>query len=447
MKNILRSLSHPIIGMFRIATLSISLACVLCLTSCGKNTSQEEVCGMPEETYQQYLEVYETYEQLKEKLSNPMQCATQEGIRELIELDKRLVFDFNPTEMDSASVEECIRTKEIVDTLHARMLAFFSELPNTTPVLMYVEEDAFLENVKIYPIYLESGDKLLIDIELEQIADVKIYNAQSKKLIKSYSAKKVEDQIPISFKSIYLVEVNPKSSQYASVTVGYYAHNLDRLLDRKLVNTETVNCRKGDFMAYNVKGVKIQPCFEEPRKFTLRGQLKAMFSGSERAIVAIPVPAGATDILYNLRISTNETDISSDGTFNDKMETKYREIKVLGLPIYESHTGAGIISTLLGINTPVREEDAYINMYVFNNAAEAKKFQDGKLPSTLKYDIDYSTMGTQSCNGRIPTNGKRTIYLGFMNERVRYNNYVWLEASTIVPNIEYFNYKYTIKNH
>ena len=42
--------------------------------------------------------------------------------------------------------------------------------------------------------------------------------------------------------------------------------------------------------------------------------------------------------------------------------------------------------------------------------------------------------------------GKSTIYLGFLNERVRYNNYVWLEASTIAPQTEYFNYKYTIKD-
>ena len=150
--------------------------------------------------------------------------------------------------------------------------------------------------------------------------------------------------------------------------------------------------------------------------------------------------------LRGFRQARHTDDVSSDGNFNRNMELKYNEIKVLGLPVYESHRGAGIISTLLGIDTPVREEDAYINMYVFNSAAEAKKFQDGKLPSTLKYDVNYSTMGTQSCNGRIPTKGKSTIYLGFLNERVRFNNYVWLEASTLAPQTEYFNYKYTIKD-
>ncbi|MDY2942384.1 MAG: hypothetical protein SOT07_01625 [Paludibacteraceae bacterium] len=417
---------------------------ILTLSSCGN--SRKDTLGMPEETYQQYLAVNDTYNLLTEKLNNPQQCATAQGIQEIIQLNQQLVFDYNPADMDSAALAECNKTKQAVDTVHALIKQFIQDLPDNAPVLIYAEEDALLEKEKIYPIYLEKDDKLLIDIELEQKADIKIYNAQSKKLVKSYCAKQVNETIPIPFKAVYVVQIIPRVTQYATVTIGYYAHSLERLLDRKRVQTEIVSCNKGEFLAYGVKGVKMQPAFEEPRKFTLRGQLKAMFAGSDRAIVSIPVPAGATDLLYQLRISTNERDVSSDGNFNRNMELKYNEIKVLGLPVYESHRGAGIISTLLGIDTPVREEDAYINMYVFNSAAEAKKFQDGKLPSTLKYDVNYSTMGTQSCNGRIPTKGKSTIYLGFMNERVRFNNYVWLEASTIAPKTEYFNYKYTIKD-
>ena len=444
MKNIFFPFS--LFEICRISASAFIMLCFLCLASCGKSNSREETQGMPAETYQQYLAVNETYAQLQQKLNDPMQCATAQGIQEVIQLNQQLVFDYNPADMDSAALAECNKTKQAVDTVHALIEQFIQDLPDNAPVLIYAEEDALLEKEKIYPIYLEKDDKLLIDIELEQKADIRIYNAQSKKLFKSYCAKQVNETIPVPFKAIYVVHILPKTTQYVTATIGYYAHNLDRLLYRKKVETETVSCNKGDFLAYGVKGVKMQPCFEEPRKFTLRGQIKAMFAGSDRAIVSIPVPAGATDLLYQLRISTNERDVSSDGNFNRNMELKYNEIKVLGLPVYESHRGAGIISTLLGIDTPVREEDAYINMYVFNSAAEAKKFQDGKLPSTLKYDVNYSTMGTQSCNGRIPTKGKSTIYLGFMNERVRFNNYVWLEASTIAPKTEYFNYKYTIKD-
>ena len=55
------------------------------------------------------------------------------------------------------------------------------------------------------------------------------------------------------------------------------------------------------------------------------------------------------------------------------------------------------------------------NMYVFFDSVQAKKFQAGTAVNELKYSVDYSTLGTQSCNGRIPADGKSTIFLGFEN--------------------------------
>ena len=237
----------------------------------------------------------------------------------------------------------------------------------------------------------------------------------------------------------------PKGRQYANIKVDYRTTDINRLSGTKQVTETQEEAKKGDFLAYSVPGIKMVNLFEEPRKFTLRGQLKAAFSGSYRAIVALQVPTGATDVLYSLRISTNEKNKSTDGDFYRDMETSYRRIKVLGLPIYESHRGSGLIATLLGENVPPREEDAYINMYVFYNAAQAKKFQDDADPTKLSYNVDYSTMGTQSCNGRIPSKGYKTIYLGFLNERMRYNNYVWLEALSAVPHTEYFKPVFTVR--
>ena len=85
-------------------------------------------------------------------------------------------------------------------------------------------------------------------------------------------------------------------------------------------------------------------------------------------------------------------------------------------------------------------------MYVFRNQTLAKQFQDGtKAASVLNYDVDYSTLGTQSCNGRIPIKGQKTIYLAFENERVRYTNYLWVEVEAVVPKTEYFTTKYSIE--
>jgi hypothetical protein len=189
----------------------------------------------------------------------------------------------------------------------------------------------------------------------------------------------------------------------------------------------------------------MRKAFEQPRKFTLRGQLKAAFSGSAIALVAVQVPAGATDVLYSMRIDTSESGRSEDGQFHDNLTRSYKRIKFMGLPLYEKSSSNGLLNTLLDDNRPTRDEDAYCNMYVFRNQSQAKQFQDGTKPaSQLSYDVDYSTLGTQSCNGRIPANGSKTIYLGFENERVRYTNYLWVEADVVVPNTVYYTTKYTV---
>jgi hypothetical protein len=53
-------------------------------------------------------------------------------------------------------------------------------------------------------------------------------------------------------------------------------------------------------------------------------------------------------------------------------------------------------------------------------------------------------MGMQSSTGRIPVKGVKNIYLGFENERTRYNNYVWIELLAVQPNTEYYKTEYYI---
>lgn len=156
------------------------------------------------------------------------------------------------------------------------------------------------------------------------------------------------------------------------------------------------------------------------------------------------VPKGVSEFLFSMRLSTSEQSRASDGKFADNMQQSYRSIKIFKLPVYESTRRSGIINMLLDDNRPITEEDAYCNMYVFRNATEAKKFQDGtSVASKLNYDVNYSRLGTQSCNGRIPTKGNRTIYLAFENERMRFTNYLWVEAAAAVPTTEYYRIEYS----
>ena len=119
---------------------------------------------------------------------------------------------------------------------------------------------------------------------------------------------------------------------------------------------------------------------------------------------------------------------------------------MLGLPLYEKEKTRGVFMRLLDDNRPIRDEDAYCNMYVFRNANMAKQFQDGAKPaSQLNYDVDFSTIGTQSCSGRIPTKGAKIIYLGFENERMRYVNYLWVEVVAVTQTTEYYTTKYSVQ--
>lgn len=430
---------------------SIALLCAIALTGCGSSTDKTTQ-GMDSQTAEQYASVRQTAQQTQQLL-NDLRIDCRHGrtlsakqITSLYALNEQLVFDYDPATQDSASNAQCEALRRQIDDLHDSVNELVATQAPNIFVPVHSKPQELLESTQNYPVYLEHGDRLIYHIETEKPADVRIYNADSHKLLKSYTGKsQIRDSINISFSAIYLVQVTPKTRQYTNIKIGYKTQDVSRLAGTKSVRVDSVEAQKGDFLAAPVRGIKMTNLFDEPRKFTLRGQLKAAFSGSYRAIVALQVPAGATDVLYSLRISTNESNKSTDGDFYRDMETSYRRIKVLGLPIYESHRGSGLIATLLGENVPPREEDAYIDMYVFYNAAQAKKFQDGTAPSTLSYNVDYSTMGTQSCNGRIPSKGYKTIYLGFLNERMRYNNYVWLEALSAVPHTEYFKPVFTVK--
>lgn len=383
---------------------------------------------------------------LQRKMADPQQYTTQQGIEELQRLDQELTFQYNAAGLDPADYAKARQIDSLIAEIHKSIPYVIQQNVCNTPHILLQKPEELLSETQAYPFYLERGDKLMLYIETEKPADIRVYNTNSHQLLRTYTGKKtIKDSIAIQFSAVYLVEINPKGRQYASIDIAFKPNSVNRAFETKTVETREVEGKKGDFRVKAIPGIKMKNLFEEPRKFTLRGQLKAAFSGSYRAIVAVPVPQGANDILYSLRISTNEPDRASDGKFHDNMETSYKRIKMLGLPVYESHGGAGIISTLLGENQPKREEDAYINMYVFFNSAQAKKFQDGVDPAKLQYSIDYSTMGTQSCNGRIPSKGYKTIYLGFLNERMRYNNYVWLEAVSALPNTEYLKTEYIVK--
>lgn len=363
---------------------------------------------------------------------------------------RKLQYHYNDASMNSATREQCEALAERIAALkeRAKMLSVNAGSNPTgikTVSRLSSGKAQLISECERQPLYLEAGDMLFYAIESDESIAVNIYNADKQTRLKHYASTSVNDSLRIDYSAIYLVEIVSQGKAYVKSNISF-RNGVGTSAHRSRVMTEQVACKKGDFGATAVESIKLVNIFDDARKFTLRGQIKAAFSGTARAIVAIPVPAGATDILYSMRISTSEQAKSSDGEFYENLGHSYRRIDVLSLPVYESTRRSGLIDMLLDDNRPIREEDAYCNMYVFRNQSEAKSFQDGGVAiSNLNYDVTYSTLGTQSCNGSIPTNGSKTIYLGFENERMRYANYLWVEAVGVVPTTEYYTTKYSIQ--
>ena len=417
----------------------ITILLAILLASCTITTSRP----MTEKEVRKFNEVKQLAMEVECLLDGITTLEAYEA-EELLYQSSQLKYTYSQ-DIDSVAQISCRQLQERIELLQQKIYqTVIKHLPNMH-VNVASNADCLLKGKTTYPVYIQRGEKLRVNISSKQAMTVKVYNYDAKSCIKTQSGiTKFSYSADIEHTAIYLVEINPSSSsQYASLRIDYTPKSIERLTLTK-VNEREVEAQPGDFRVRTVKGIKMKNIFEEPRKFTLRGQLKAMFSGAYRGVVGVEIPAGTTDILYSMRISTNEADRSSDGKFEKEADASYRKIKMLGLPVYESTRSVGIIKTIIGDYTPLREEDAYINMFVFRSSSQAKKFQDDKPTAQLSYDINYSIMGMQSSTGRIPVKGLKNIYLGFENERARYNNYVWIELLAVQPNTEYYKTEYYI---
>lgn len=425
--------------MCRIISLMLFVAFLFGCTSKQENQTLEE-----------YNQMFEQVITLEKQISQTdFHTLSGEEIAEMNKIGKELYYDYNPMGLTPEQLSSCEALKARVNKLRNDLITLTTNEITNCKITPWYYDELLLSQSQTYPVYLQKGEKLYWNITAPKSIVVQLCNADSRSMLKKFKGKSVvNDSLVVENTAIYYIEINPQGTQYIGLEISYKVNDMSRLGNATPIKVDNIECGKSDFGAKSVSGISMIKCFDEPRKFTLRGQLKAAFSGSSKALVAVQIPAGATDILYSMRIATSEHDSSSDGEFHENLATSYEEVKFLGLPLYEKEKKGNInlFSKLLDDNRPLREEDAYCNMYVFRNQMQAKQFQDGtKAASMLNYDVDYSTLGTQSCNGRIPVKGQKTIYLAFENERVRYTNYLWVEVEAVVPKTEYFTTKYSIE--
>lgn len=431
------------------------VAVVLLLGACGGQSGQNKLGlfgdseyknpHMPAAEAQLYGEAQERLSDADALMQSYAVSKNEERLAELAKLCGELEYTYDGSEMDAEGRRESMLLQARTDSMRTAIETMLGGELEHMKFPCLSQSDLLIEKATTWPVYLQKGTQLHYNLATGGNVTMRIINADARQIMKTYVGKKqLRDSLAIKNSAVYLLELTPKGTAYIDLDVSQRYSDVRQMHEKKNIRVDTVDCSAGDFMAVKLQGIETKSLFEEPRKATLRSVGKAFFGGSSRAVITLNVPRGCTDLLYSLRISTNEGSVSSDGEFGDRVTKSYKKVKFLGLPLYETNKShSNLFRELLYGNVPAREEEAYCNVYVFTNQAEAKKFQDGQAPANLKYNIDLSLMGTQSCNGRIPTKGLTKVYLGFDNERFRYSNYLWLEVLSVTPKAEYYRVKYT----
>ncbi|MGM9852022.1 MAG: hypothetical protein ACI306_07795 [Muribaculaceae bacterium] len=399
--------------------------------------------------YDELADVEERVGRLEELIAKADTASLSDvEVSEALQLAEEIEFDYDGDVLTDKGRKRFEAMRERIAAVKAKTQAQLSKNAGSDGVSVVRSNGMLIEGRRKFPVYLKSGEELRLTASSYTPFTLKLVNADTRRELCRYaSVTEVKDTFSVEFDAVYVIEISMSETDYVKLDINYQVHDRMRALTRTCLEEQHIESTKDNPQADKVNEIELVKVFTEPRKLTLRGQLKSMFAGNCRALVAVPVPVGATDILYSLRIDTSEKGYRNDGKFHDSLCYTYTKVKFLGLPVYEKTKGGGgsLIAKLLDDNRPLRDEDAYCNMYVFYNQSEAKAFQDVTKPiASQAYDVEYSTLGTQSCNGCIPTKGHRTIYLAFENERVRYNNYIWVEIDAVIPTTKYYLTKYVV---
>lgn len=418
------------------ATLTM-LMLLVAFCSCGGKKSGKGMSEFEQRKYENTLkQLNAIYAEASDVSASGSQTAIY-GIKQEIE---DLTYNFNGDNMSDADRQKCQALKDRINQLKANPDAVFNGMPGPgangmSGGMVVNRQNVEVNGIERFPCWLNQRDTATISVENRGAARVALYNYSQRMLVKRWKGD-VDDKFMVTASGIYVIEINAgEKSIRSNVSVAYQGKSSK---PHRQVATRMVDCKENDFLATPTDALITEKIWDEPKRIGLRGNLKSMFSGKSRSLVPVPVPKRCDALLYSMRVSTNENTVESDGKFADRLSSSYNSIRLFGVKVYERQSGSDIINRLLFNTRPPREEDAFCNFYVFANRAQAKKFQDGTASSgNYKYDVDQSQMGTQSCNGRLYPHGQSVVYMGFENERMRYDNYIWLEVVALRHTVKY----------
>ena len=246
--------------------LTFLLAVVLC--SCVSETAKQ--------TLAHYNEVYVKVDEMETLLKQvDLSAYSASEIIELHEVGKSLSYSFNPMDLKPEQIAACELLKQRVENVKSEIIDQTTRVIKQFRLHPWQNYDYLMEQTKAFPVYMVRGEKLYWNIKAQKPLTVKVYNADTRQLLKTYTGKTFcVDSLSIQNTAIYLVEIAPNGTQYVEMDINYKSNDMQRLKSVTKVKEEDVECDANDFRAKKIPGVSMQKCFEEPRKFTLRSQFR-----------------------------------------------------------------------------------------------------------------------------------------------------------------------------
>ena len=295
-----------------------------------------------------------------------------------------------------------------------------------------LKKKTFIENKSVdYSFTFHSEDSARWNINSEDLLkEVTITEERTNKVIlRKINFKTLEFIKKIDHTDVYTIKVSSPQKRYFNLIIERMPmtelsakQSTDYLFD-------TIDSKKGTKNAIVVDEINFVKAVNEPRKIVLSSNIS--LSGESKIILPLELPKNSSQFLYELRISGENEESSSDGQLFSKLSTSVNEYKVLGKTLFEkSSSESSLTREILNTISLPKRERVSTNVYFFPDEKNARSFTDHNKKG-FNYDTKNSLKNTESMNGIIKPQKDGFVYLGFESTSTWRDTYIWLDAVAI----------------
>jgi hypothetical protein len=296
-------------------------------------------------------------------------------------------------------------------------------------LVLQPDKTVYVDNRRMeLPFTIHRGDAVRWHVTVDGVADrIRVFEERTGKTVKQANNSALLDhEFTAEYTDVYTLVIESSRPVYANVSIDRKPKDAKSYFQSTDFVVDTLPSAPGDKKAVKYDELVMTNVFNEPYKVVVSQQLT--LSGSPRITIPIELPKGTQEFIYQVRISGEERETHDDGQLYDKLNTKYKQYKLIGVTVFESTgTGSSLTRELLNsIGFPKREKFSG-NIYFFDKEGDAKNFVDGS-PNGFKYDMKNSIKNSESRNGLIKYRGTGFVYLGLESTSTFNSTYAWVDV-------------------